>query len=106
MPPRVLNKRSAAAVLGICPPPPERQRELASIAAHITRLPPGDKGIVSLTASLTHEEAFWVASIIGAGVDDAAPALTEQGVEAARGGAWSQKTVLRMLGRLGLGATS
>jgi hypothetical protein len=93
-------------VLGIRPPLPARQRELASIAAQITRLPPGDKRIGALTGSLTHEEAFWVASIINAGVDDAPPALTEQGVEAPRGGAWPQKTVLRMLARLGLGASS
>ena len=30
--------------------------------------------------------------------------LTEQGIEPPRGGAWSQKTVLRMLARLGLKA--
>ena len=31
-----------------------------------------------------------------------AAALTEQGIEPPRGGAWSQKTVLRMMARLGL----
>ena len=31
-----------------------------------------------------------------------AKALTEQGVKAPRGGAWSNKTVLRMMTRLGL----
>ena len=34
-----------------------------------------------------------------------ARALTEQGIEPPRGGAWSNKTVLRMLSRLGLSAT-
>jgi hypothetical protein len=31
-----------------------------------------------------------------------AKALTDQGVEPPRGGAWSNKTVLRMMARLGL----
>lgn len=35
-----------------------------------------------------------------------AKALTDRGVEPPRGGAWSQKTVLRMMARLGLGEAS
>ena len=41
-------------------------------------------------------------SIAGLSSRAIAKALTDQGVEPPRGGAWSNKTVLRMMARLGL----
>ena len=54
----------------------------------------------------TRDEALraTLASMPGLSSRAIAKRLTDLGVEAPRGGAWSQKTVLRMMARLGLAA--
>jgi DNA invertase Pin-like site-specific DNA recombinase len=57
-------------------------------------------------AAATRDEALraTLASMAGLSSRAIAKRLTDLGVEAPRGGAWSQKTVLRMMARLGLAA--